>query len=156
MPLKILQSHKETPLYLQELGLTKGSSNCNKKLKSNRNLNPLFLNMNIRVLTEFVQGGWKNKEQQQLQEVKPEPEKYYSDEPVKKTIDKKQSKVEKGERVPDYKRRPKTRATNKLRLNSKSLFKPSLKKDNLIVLDDDDDEKITQKTKKQLQVPETV
>ena len=56
--------------------------------------------------------------------------------------------MEKGERVPDYKSGPKTRATNKLRLNSKSLFKPSLKKENFIVLDDDDDEKITHKTKK--------
>jgi hypothetical protein len=57
--------------------------------------------------------------------------------------------LEKGKRVADYKSRPKTRATNKLRLNSKALFKPSLKKDNLIVLDDDDDEKTTQKTKEQ-------
>jgi hypothetical protein len=42
-----------------------------------------------------------------------------------------------GKKIPDYKSIPKTRATNKLRLNSKSLFNPSLKKNNLIVLDDD-------------------
>jgi hypothetical protein len=40
-------------------------------------------------------------------------------------------------KIPDYKSRPKTRETNKLRLNSKALFNPSLKKNNLIILDDD-------------------
>jgi hypothetical protein len=64
--------------------------------------------------------------------------------------------VQKGEIVPDHKRRTKTRETNKLRLNSKALFKPYLKKDIFIVLDDDVDEKITQKTNEQLQVQETV
>jgi hypothetical protein len=65
--------------------------------------------------------------------------------------------MEKGKQVVDYKSRPKTRETNKLRLNSKALFKPSLKKDNLIVIDDDAVEETPKKirrTKKQSQVPE--
>jgi len=40
-----------------------------------------------------------------------------------------------------------TRPTNKLRLNSKALFKPSLKEDNLIILDEDNIEKISKKNK---------
>jgi hypothetical protein len=37
----------------------------------------------------------------------------------------------------NYLSRPKTRAINKLRLNSKSVFHPDIKKENLIILDDD-------------------
>jgi hypothetical protein len=45
--------------------------------------------MNIRALTEFVQERWQKREHKQLQEFKPEPEKEYCDEPMKKTTDKK-------------------------------------------------------------------
>jgi hypothetical protein len=54
----------------------------------------------------------------------------------------------KGKQPIKYPNRHKTRATNKLRLNSKALFKPSLKKDNLIILDDDITEEIHKKTRK--------
>jgi hypothetical protein len=50
---------------------------------------------------------------------------------------KRQSKKNKGKQLVSYPSRPKTRPTNKLRLNSKAMFKPSLKKENLIILDDD-------------------
>jgi hypothetical protein len=61
----------------------------------------------------------------------------------------KQSKGKKGKQPINYPNRPKTRATNKFRLNSKSLFKPSLKEDNLIILDEDDKEKIPKMTRKE-------
>jgi hypothetical protein len=48
----------------------------------------------------------------------------------------------------DYQSRPKTRETGKLRINSKALFKPSLKKENLIILDDGIEEKTPQKIRR--------
>jgi hypothetical protein len=47
------------------------------------------------------------------------------------------SKTGKNKPVVNYPSRSKTRATNKLRLNSKALFNPSIKKENVIVIDDD-------------------
>jgi hypothetical protein len=38
--------------------------------------------------------------------------------------------------VVNYPSKSKTRATNKLRLNSKALFHPSIKKENVIIIDD--------------------
>jgi hypothetical protein len=46
-------------------------------------------------------------------------------------------KTRKDKPVVNYPRRSKTRTTNNLRLNSKALFNPSIKKDNIIVIDDD-------------------
>jgi hypothetical protein len=48
----------------------------------------------------------------------------------------------------DYQSRPKDRETSKLRLNSKALFNPSLKKDNMIILDDDIEEKTPPKIRR--------
>jgi hypothetical protein len=47
---------------------------------------------------------------------------------------KKQSK--KKTHVPKYPRRNSTRAANKFKLNSKSMFHPSIKKENLIIIED--------------------
>jgi hypothetical protein len=82
-----------------------------------------------------------------LQEVKFEPETKIDDAPVEKPPQVKHSKGNKGKgkQTVSYPSRPKTRATNKLILNSKALFKPSLKKDNLIILDDDITEKFTRR-----------
>jgi hypothetical protein len=44
---------------------------------------------------------------------------------------------DKGKSMVNYPTRSKTRATNKFRLNLKSLFNPSLKEENVIVIDDD-------------------
>jgi hypothetical protein len=60
-----------------------------------------------------------------------------------------QSRRNKGKQPVDCPSRPKTRPTNKLRLNSKSLFKPSLKKEKLIVIDDETPEEIPKITKKE-------
>jgi hypothetical protein len=65
--------------------------------------------------------------------------------------------MDKGKQAADYRSRPKTRETNKLRLNSKALFKPSLKKENLIIIDEDAVEKVPKKilrTRKQPTVPD--
>jgi hypothetical protein len=94
---------------------------------------------------------------EQQQEVKSEPETEACDKPIEKTTEKKQSKLDKGKQVVDYRSRPKTRSTNKLRLNSKALFKPSLKKDNLIIIDEDAVEKVPKKilrARKQPPVPD--
>jgi hypothetical protein len=82
--------------------------------------------------------------------VKFEPEIEIDDAPVEKPPQVKQSKGNKckGKQTISYPNRPKTRATNKLRLNSKALFKLSLKQDNLIILDDDIIEEIHKKTRK--------
>jgi hypothetical protein len=50
--------------------------------------------------------------------------------------------LDKGKQVVGYCSKPKTRATNKLRLNSKDLFKPSLKRDNSIIIYEDAVEKV--------------
>jgi hypothetical protein len=47
------------------------------------------------------------------------------------------SKTRKDKPVVNYPSRSKTRETNKLRLNSKALFNPSIKKQNVIFIDDD-------------------
>jgi hypothetical protein len=60
----------------------------------------------------------------------------------KETTEKKQSKLDKGKQVVGYCSKPKTRETNKLRLNSKDLFKPSLKRDNSIIIYEDAVEKV--------------
>jgi hypothetical protein len=88
---------------------------------------------------------------EQLQEVKSDPETEIDDAPVEKPPQVKQSKGNKGKgkQPVNYPNRPKTRATNKLRLNSKAMFKPSLKKDNLIILDDDITKEIHKKTIKE-------
>jgi len=44
---------------------------------------------------------------------------------------------DKGKSMVNYPSRSNTRATNKFRLNSKSLFNPSLKVENVISIDDD-------------------
>lgn len=59
------------------------------------------------------------------------------DELVGEGKSKKLSKKRKSKHVVNYPSRSKTRATNKLRLNSKALFNPSIKKGNVIVIDDD-------------------
>jgi hypothetical protein len=70
----------------------------------------------------------------------------------------KQSKRGKGKHLVIYPSKPKTRPKKKLRLNSKAMFKPSLKKDNLINIDEDVTEEVLKKTakeKKQLPQPDT-
>jgi hypothetical protein len=49
----------------------------------------------------------------------------------------KQSKRGKGKQPVTYSSRPNTRPTHMLRMNSKDIFKPSLKKDNVIILDEE-------------------
>jgi hypothetical protein len=58
-----------------------------------------------------------------------------------------QSKKEKGKQPASFPYIPKTRPTNKIRLKSKALFKPSLKEDNLIILEDDSPEQNPEKGK---------
>jgi hypothetical protein len=119
-----------------------------KRKKSRWILNPLLQNMSLQVLTEYIQGEWLSRGYNSLQEVKFDPETKTDDAPVEKSPQVRQSKGDKGKHV-NYLSRPKTRPTNKLRLNSKALFKPSLKEDNLIILDEDNIEKIPKKTKKE-------
>jgi hypothetical protein len=59
------------------------------------------------------------------------------DEPVAGVKGKKLSKKGKSKPIVNYPSRSKTRETNKLRLNSKALFHPSIKKENVIIIDDD-------------------
>jgi hypothetical protein len=59
-----------------------------------------------------------------------------------------QSKRGKGKQPVTYPSRPKTRPTNKLRQNSKVIFKPSLKEDNLIILDEKVTDLVPKKTRK--------
>jgi len=56
-------------------------------------------------------------------------------------------KKKKGKQPASYPYRPKTQPTNKPRLKSKDLFKPSLKEDNLIILEDDSSEQNLEKRK---------
>jgi hypothetical protein len=79
--------------------------------------------------------------------VKIEPKTEIHDVPVNNSPQVRKSRSKEKEHV-NYLIKPKTRAKNKLILNSKALFKPSLKKDNMIILDDDITEKIHKKTKK--------
>jgi hypothetical protein len=54
--------------------------------------------------------------------------------------------------MPKYPRRNSTRAVNKFRLNSKAMFDPSIKKDDLIIIEDNSkDYKIG--IKKQIETP---
>jgi hypothetical protein len=55
----------------------------------------------------------------------------------------------KGKQFVSYPCRPKTRPTNKMRLNSKALFKPSLKEEKIINIDYDIPEKTPKITKKE-------
>jgi hypothetical protein len=66
-----------------------------------------------------VRGSTKQKLKQSIQK---------QDEPVAEGKGKKLSKKGKSKPVVNYPSRSKTRATNKLRLNSKALFHPSIKK----------------------------
>jgi hypothetical protein len=84
---------------------------------------------------------------EQLQKEKYEPETGVYDTPVKEFSMKEQSKKKKGKQPARCPYRPKTRPTNKLRLKSKALFKPSLKEDNLIILEDDNSEQSPKKGK---------
>jgi hypothetical protein len=81
--------------------------------------------------------------------VKFDPETEIDDAPVEKPPQVKHSKGKKVKKPLNYLKRPRTITTNKLRLNSKAMFKPSLKKDNLIILDEDDKEKIPKKNIKE-------
>jgi hypothetical protein len=95
------------------------------------------------------------KQKIELQEVKSEAE--INDTPVEESPQVKKSKRGKGKQPVTYPSRPKTRPKNKLRLNSKAMFKPSLKKDNLIIIDEDVTEEVLKKTakgKKQLPQPD--
>ena len=74
---------------------------------------------------------------QELQRVKLEPKTKTYNVPVEQPPMKRQCKKNEGKQLVSYPSRPKTRPTNKFRLKSKSLFKPSLKEDNLIILEDD-------------------
>jgi hypothetical protein len=85
---------------------------------------------------------------QELQKVKIELEIETHDRSVEKPPMERHSKNNKGKHPVSYPSRPRTRPTNKLRLNSKSMFKPSLKKENLIILDDDNLEKNPEITEK--------
>jgi hypothetical protein len=75
-----------------------------------------------------IRGSKKKKLKQSMQK---------QEEPVADDKGKKLSKTRKNKPVVNYPSRSKTRATNKLRLNSKALFNPSIKKENVIVIDDD-------------------
>jgi hypothetical protein len=69
----------------------------------------------------------------------------------------KHSKRGKGKRLVTYPSMPKTIAKNKLRMNSKVMFKPSLKKYNLIIINEGVTEEVLKKTakgKKQLPQPD--
>jgi hypothetical protein len=67
-----------------------------------------------------------------------------SDTQIGEPPEEKQGRKKKGKQVPGMPSKPnrKTRLTNQLRLNSKSLFNPSLKEHKLIVIEDQDTEKI--------------
>jgi hypothetical protein len=45
--------------------------------------------------------------------------------------------------VPKFPRRNSTRAANKFRLNSKAMFHPSIKKENLIIIEDNSEDSKT-------------
>jgi hypothetical protein len=68
-----------------------------------------------------VRGSTKQKLKQSIQK---------QDEPVARVKGKKLSKKGKSKPIVNYPSRSKTRATNKLRLNSKALFHPAIKKEN--------------------------
>jgi hypothetical protein len=140
-------------LYPNQLDLAIAIFHYNKKIKLNKNLGPLFQDMSLRVSIECIHGEWKKKRVEQEHEVKLEPKTEACDKPIEKTIEKKQSKMDKGKKVAYYHNRPKTRETNKLRLNSKYFFKPSLKKDNLIILDEDAMETVPKKIKRERKQP---
>jgi hypothetical protein len=59
------------------------------------------------------------------------------DEPIVDGKGNKLSKTGKNKPMVNYPSRSKTMATNKLRLNSKAPLNPSIKKENMIVIDDD-------------------
>jgi hypothetical protein len=59
------------------------------------------------------------------------------EEPIADDKSKKLSKTRMDKPMVNYPSRSKTRETNKLRLNSKALFNPCIKIDNVIVIDDD-------------------
>ena len=59
------------------------------------------------------------------------------DEPIVEVKCKKLSKKGKSKPVVNYPSRSNTSATNKLRLNSKALLHPAIKKENVIIIDDD-------------------
>jgi hypothetical protein len=84
----------------------------------------------------------------QLQELKYDPDVEIDDTLVEKSPQVKQSKIGKGNKHVTYLSKPKTRLTNNLRLNLKVIFKPSLKKDNLIILDEDEIDEVPKKTEK--------
>jgi hypothetical protein len=87
---------------------------------------------------------------QELQKVKIEPEIEIHDIPIEKPPMIRQSKRNKGKQPANCPSRPKTWPTNKLRLNSKALSKPSMKEEKLIIIDDDDIlENILEITKKE-------
>jgi hypothetical protein len=75
-----------------------------------------------------VRGSTKQKIKQSIQK---------QDEPVVYGKGKKLNKTKKNKLVVNYPSRFETRETHKLRLNSKALFNPSIKKENVIVIDDD-------------------
>jgi hypothetical protein len=92
-----------------------------------------------------------------LQEVKSDPNVETDDTLVEKYPQVKQSKRHKGKKIVTYPNKPKTRPKNKLRLNSKPIFKLSLNKDNLIILDEEVTNEIPKKSgkgKKQLLEPD--
>jgi hypothetical protein len=64
------------------------------------------------------------KKTKQLQEVKIEPETNIHDVPINNSPQVRHRKRRNDKQPINYLSRPKTRATNKLRLNSKDLFKP--------------------------------
>jgi hemin uptake protein HemP len=86
------------------------------------------------------------KQKIELQELKFEAK--INDTPIEESLQVKQSKRGKGKQPVTYPSRPKTRPKNKLRLNSKGMFKPSLKKDNLIIIDEDVNDEVLKKTRK--------
>jgi hypothetical protein len=55
---------------------------------------------------------------------------------IGKRVAKGKKKSKKKEPVSKYPRRNSTRAANKFRLNSKAMFHPSIKKENLIIIED--------------------
>ena len=59
------------------------------------------------------------------------------DEPVVDSKSKKLRKKKKSKPIVNYPSRSKTRKTNKMILNSRAIFNPSIKKENVIVIDDD-------------------
>jgi hypothetical protein len=87
--------------------------------------------------------------EQEFQSVKIERETKNHDITIEKLPIKIHIKRNEGKQPVSYPRRPKTRPKNKPRINSKDLFNPSLNKENLIIIDDDDiPKKIPDITKK--------